>query len=282
LLTYRYAPVRRAAAKVLTQLGNYVSVPFSDPPDEDGRVVWVTLGPDPIPARQWNALPRYRNLQNLYLCGANLTPAQFRTIGNLKSLRRLFLDGSNVKDADLPALVPLPKLEYLSLMNTQISEAGLRSLASLKSLRRVDLPAPLTGRSLAALRPDVQLRLDPFASLGDLKPRRLEARSGPFGRSFWVSLARPPGKGGLRKWMLIFPKEHAELAEERLKKLLLSTGWRDHSSPSYFLFGRRGAGRRDDAYDAVSAINRYVLAWENPPVVSDSEKAFLVTINLEP
>ncbi len=274
LLTYRYAPVRRAAAKVLTQLGHYVSVPFSDPPDEDGRVVWVTLGPDPIPDRQWAALPRYRNLQNLYLCGANLTPAQFRSIGNLRSLRRLFLDGSNVTDIDLSALSPLPKLEYLSLMNTQISEADLRSLASLKSLRRVDLPTPLKGRSLAALRPDVQLRLDPFASLFDLNPRRVEATSGPAAR-FWVGPNRPPGSDGLREWILIFPKEHAAVAEERLKKLLLATGWQDNSYPNYFYLTRRGVTVRGYRYDSVTVDRESIL-------IEPGEKGFRVTINLQP
>jgi hypothetical protein len=275
LRTFRYAPVRREASRVLRELGHYVSVPFSDPPDGDGRVVWAAFGNRPISSLAWAALPRYRNLQNLYLSGAALTPAQFQSLRRLKSLRRIFLEGSNVTDSDLAVLATLPRLEYVSLMNTRVTEVGLRLLAGIPALRRVDMPIGISGSLLAAARPKVQLRKDPFASFADLKPRRIESPPGPLERFFYAGYPAPPGPGGLRQFRIIFPKEHAAVAEARMREYLLATGRRDQSFERFFHFARPGRwGPR--------GLSESVLLITDPDDVRVGEKAFYVLMSLEP
>ena len=274
LLTYRYAPVRRAAAKVLTQLRGYVSVPFSDPPDDDGRVVWVSFGPAPIPDRQWAALPRYRNLQNLYLCGAKLTPVQFQSLSRLKTLRRLSLEGSNVTDADLAVLASLPRLEYVSLMNTQVTDVGLRRLAGVPALRRVDLSIGIKGELLASARPQVQINQHPFAALADLNPRQVEDPFEPQRRPFYTD-GRKPYERNSRAFVLIFPKQYVSTAEARMRAHLLAAGWQDQGYKHALHFIRPNKWARHGNTDSAASS-------QNWPFVQAGETAFYIAVHLEP
>jgi hypothetical protein len=199
-------------------------------------------------------LARFPNLEDLYLSGQNLADELWATVGRLRSLKALFLEGSNISDSTLRSLSALPNLVYLGLGNTGVTDSGVRELANFKALRKVDLGQRVTQdgvTALARLRPDIRTRLDEFAFLAQLNPRRVEQ---PFVtvRNHLLPVGEAnPAAVGLRCYALVFSRETASQVDELLRRELPQRGWERVRWPGY---------RRESGVPIVSRSgNTYVV-----------------------
>jgi hypothetical protein len=234
--------VRREAFRTLQHLRVDVMEPASlRPENRDAQVISVALDARVVLPADISALARFRNLQDLYLSNQSLTNQQWIAIGQLQSLQALFLEGSNISDSTLGLLSGLADLVYLGLANTEVTDRGLLELAKFQSLRKVDLGPRITSggvTALAKVRPDIRARLDEFAFLSRLSPRRVEQ---PFVtiRNWLLPVgdANPEARG-LRCYALVFPKETAGQVDELLSRELPQRGWERVRWPGY----RREAG----------------------------------------
>jgi Leucine-rich repeat (LRR) protein len=79
------------------------------------------------------------NVVRLYLSHMQLTPMEFKQVGELSQLRHLDLFHSNVKDPDLHSLRGLSNLTSLNLTSTEITDAAVNDIIVLKSLKSLCL-----------------------------------------------------------------------------------------------------------------------------------------------
>lgn len=286
LLHRQYNNVRASAFQALQALNVSSLAPVSlRPASSEAQVIETQLDFNEVQATEIDDLARYPNLANLYLSNAKLTDAQFAKVGRLKSLRTLVLDSSNVSDSNLTSLEQLPNLVYLGLGNTVVTDRGLLKLAHFKRLNKVDVGQAVTESGVAELqrlRPDMNVRLDEFAFLAALRPRRLDEPH-RFCRNYLLpSTSVHLEAAGVRTYALIFPRETVGQLDDMLARVLPSKGWKKDHAGGYT---RKGVpikvSGQNYSVDKVSFVNASAVVWKRLSLGS-GERIVMITTNVDP
>lgn len=83
--------------------------------------------------------PKFRNLNNLFLMGSDVTGRGLSQLGKYPQLGIVNLQDANVTDEDVAQLVCMEALIHLELSGTRVTDAGLSKLQQIKSLKRINV-----------------------------------------------------------------------------------------------------------------------------------------------
>lgn len=75
--------------------------------------------------RTLNFVPKFKNLQSLYLQGTNIGDEALKQLRVLRMLRELKLDGTNITNAGLEEITHLPSLELVTVHETKVTPGAI-------------------------------------------------------------------------------------------------------------------------------------------------------------